>query len=388
MSRGTRLPAIAPRMSNAAPLAVVTSAWRSLTWRHHVFALVCGLLFAIPRGFREWAAYPPGEAILSEKMLDASYEALVIAFPMLIAIAIANQVASDRRPWLPYAIAAVAAPAFGLAVAWWPLAESGAVVQFGKSWTSMTIFTGFVAFGVAYHRRSQRRLAALRAAQIERADLSRQELELRLQVMQARVEPQFLFNTLTQVERLYDADPALGRRMLDDLIVYLRAALPLIRESTSTLGKEIDLARAYLNIVKVRLGDRLTYDIALSDDAEDVRIPPMVLLPLIDHAIVYGLEPSQLGGSIRIATSVVEGRLRLTVLDSGAGFDEGGPGNDGIEAIRDRLGALYGREAELVLQHVTDRGTQAVMEIPCERAERTDANVKTSPRQPVESGVS
>jgi Histidine kinase len=388
MSRAAPSVAIASATSIAAPFAVVASAWRSLTWRHHAFVLACSLLYAIPRGFRNWAAYPPGEAILWEQMLSESYQTLLIAFPLLLAIAIANQVASDRRPWLPYAIAAVAAPAFGIAIAWWPLTDAWVVVQFGKALTSKTIFVGFVAFGVAYHRRSQRRLAALRAAQIERAQLNRQELELRLQVMQARVEPQFLFNTLTQVERLYDADPALARRMLDDLIVYLRAALPLLRESTSTLAKEIDLARAYLNIVKVRLGDRLTYDIAISDDAEDVRIPPMVLLPLIDHAIVYGLEPSQAGGSIRIVTSIEGGKLRLTVFDSGAGFDDAGPGNDGIQAIRDRLGALYGPEAQLVLQQEEARGTRAVMEIPCERSERADDSVGKSARERVESSVS
>ena len=370
MSREAPSIAIASPRRIPASLAAITAAWRSLTWRHYALALACSLLYAVPRGFREWAGYPPGEAILWQKMLERCYEAVLIAFPLLLAIAIANQVASSRRPWLPYATAAVVAPAIGIAAAWWPLSEPWLVIQFGKAWTSQAIFCAFVAFGVAHHRRSRQRLAALQAAQIERAQLSRHELELRLQAMQARVEPQFLFNTLTQVEKLYDADPGRARRMLDDLIVYLRAALPLIRESTSTLGKEIDLARAYLNIVKVRLGERLTYDIALSDDADDVRIPPMVLLPLIDHAIVYGLEPSHSGGSIRIATSISEGKLRLTVLDSGAGFVEAGPGNDGIQAIRDRLDALYGREAQLVLNGEESLGTRAVMEIPCERSER------------------
>jgi hypothetical protein len=373
----------------AAPFALVATAWRSLTWRHHAFVFACSLLYALPRGLANWAGYPPDEPTrpsLVTAMFMESYQTLLIAFPLLFAIAIANQVASERHPWRAYAIAALAAPAFGLVVAWWPLTLSWFVL-WSKPYPFRVVVAAFVAYGVAHHRRSQRRLAALAAAQMERAQLNRRALESRLQAMQARVEPQFLFNTLTQVEQLYDTDPELAGRMLDDLSVYLRAALPLIRESTSTLGKEIDLARAYLNIVKVRLGDRLTYDIALSEDAEDVRIPPMVLLPLIDHAIAYGLEPSQAGGSIRIATSIAGGRLRLTVLDSGAGFDDAGAGNDSIRAIRDRLDALYGPEAQLTLQQGETLGTRAVMEIPCERSERTDANVKTSPAERVEASV-
>lgn len=258
----------------------------------------------------------------------------------------------ETRPWNRGTAALVYAPVFAL-----------------MNWL---LIGGAGVFFYADRRAARKTAARLQAAELDRIRRSKLALESRLQAMQARVEPQFLFNTLTQVEKLYDADPGRARRMLDDLIVYLRAALPLIRESTSTLGKEIDLARAYLNIVKVRLGERLTYDIALSDDADDVRIPPMVLLPLIDHAIVYGLEPSHEGGSIRIATSISEGRLRLTVLDSGAGFVEAGPGIDGIQAIRDRLDALYGREAQLVLKEEASRGTRAVMEIPCERSERPE----------------
>jgi LytS/YehU family sensor histidine kinase len=114
----------------------------------------------------------------------------------------------------------------------------------------------------------------------------------------------------------------------------------------------------------------------------------MVLLPLIDHAIVYGLEPSHSGGSIRIATSISQGKLRLTVLDSGAGFVEAGPGNDGIQAIRDRLDALYGREAQLVLKAEESHGTRAVMEIPCERSERPKAVATLGASEPAHSAIS
>ena len=149
------------------------------------------------------------------------------------------------------------------------------------------------------------RLAATRRqdAEIARLDTRRRTLESRLQAMQARVEPQFLFNTLAQVRQLYEGDAGLAGKMLDDLIAYLRAALPHLRENSSTLGKEAALARAYLDIVRVRLGERLAVDIVIPEELADARLPPMMLLPLIDHALVYGLDPSHTAGSIRIETA-------------------------------------------------------------------------------------
>jgi LytS/YehU family sensor histidine kinase len=183
--------------------------------------------------------------------------------------------------------------------------------------------------------------------------------------MQARVEPQFLFNTLSQVERLYELDRSIGQRMLDDLIVYLRAAMPLMRSTSSTVAQELELARAYLNIVKVRLGNRLTFEINAPEGISDARLPPMMLLPLIDHAIAVGLETTRAEGRIRIAVQPAGTNLRLVVVDSGAGFIPEAVG-DGISAIRDRLAMLYGERAELVLRQRAEGSTEAVMHIPLE----------------------
>ena len=210
-----------------------------------------------------------------------------------------------------------------------------------------------------------------RTAEIARLEARRRTLESRLQAMQARVEPQFLFNTLAQVRQLYESDPALAGKMLDDLIAYLRAALPHLRESSSTLGKEAALARAYLDIVQVRLGERLAFDIEIPAALADARMPPMMLLPLIDHALVYGLEPSQAGGSIRIETAVGHGKLRLAITDSGVGFVPGGNAGD-LDNIGERLFALYGEDAAFRLERVQGSGTQAILEIPYEPADRSD----------------
>jgi LytS/YehU family sensor histidine kinase len=189
--------------------------------------------------------------------------------------------------------------------------------------------------------------------------------------MQARVEPQFLFNTLAQVKQLYDSDGALADRMLDDLIAYLRAALPHLRESSSTLGQEAALARAYLDIVRLRLGRRLAFDISIPETLAAARMPPMMLLPLIDHVLVYGLEPSHAGGSIRIATSTGGGKLRLAITDSGAGFMPGGRASE-LDSIGERLHALYGDAATLRLKRMQEQGTQAILEIPYETTKSGD----------------
>ena len=143
---------------------------------------------------------------------------------------------------------------------------------------------------IVYVKLRTARLAAdrMRAAELARVKSRRRTLESQLQAMQARVEPEFLFNTLAQVRGLYERDVVMAGRMLEDLIAYLRAALPHLRESSSTLGQEVALVRAYLDIVRIRLGEGLTFEIDVPETAEGARIPPMMLLPLVDHALASG----------------------------------------------------------------------------------------------------
>jgi hypothetical protein len=219
--------------------------------------------------------------------------------------------------------------------------------------------------------RTARQAATRRqVAEIARLEARRRTLESKLQAMQARVEPQFLFNTLALVRQLYEIDAGKAGKMLDDLIAYLRAALPSLRESSSTLGKEAALASAYLDIVRVRLGERLSFDITVPAALADARMPAMMLLPLIDHALVHGLEQSQVDGTVRVECMAGDGKLQLTITDSGAGFVPGGNEAD-LQSIGDRLDALYGRDAQFRLEQLKDRGTRAILEIPYETADRS-----------------
>ena len=230
------------------------------------------------------------------------------------------------------------------------------------------VVAGVATFIYTDRRRARAALARMRAAEIERAHAARRTLESRLQAMQARVEPQFLFNTLAQVRDLYRSSVERGERMLDELIAYLRAAMPRMRDTASTVRQELDLVRAYLGIVRLRLGERLAFDIEAPDWVGEARMPPMMLLPLVDHAIAHGLADPQSTGSIRIRTGISNEKVRLEIADSGVGFLPGSKG-EAIAGIGERLAALYGDGASLALRRTSPNATEAVLEMPYEPVE-------------------
>ena len=216
----------------------------------------------------------------------------------------------------------------------------------------------FVAI-YANRRTTLRARARMRAAELERARAQRRTLESRLQALQARVEPQFLFNTLAQVRDLHALDPRLAGVVLDDLITYLRAALPHLRESTSTLGQEVALAQSYLRILRARSGAHATIAFDLPDELRDAPMPPMVLLPLID-ATAGGNAAHR--GALHVATAERAGRLRIAISGSRADVTS----RDAWRVIGERLHALYGDAAALRVE-AAGAEEQAVVEIPRER---------------------
>ncbi len=240
----------------------------------------------------------------------------------------------------------------------------------------MYLWAGLTCAIYVKQRSARQAQARLHAAAVARVAAARRTLESRLQALQARVEPQFLFNTLAQVRTLYESDASAAHRMLSDLIDYLRAALPHMRESSSTMGQELALARAYLNIMQVRLGSRLQLEFDVPTELANARLPPMMLLPLIDHALVYGLQPPAESGRIciSISTRAINGRLQLTIVDSGAGFVPSADAGAGLLSVAERLQALYGDQARFVLEQLNDPaadvlqrgGTRAILEVPYE----------------------
>jgi len=197
-----------------------------------------------------------------------------------------------------------------------------------------------------------------------RETLQAQMVEARLSALQAQIEPHFLFNTLANVKRLYETVPHQGREMLSSLISYLRAALPSMRQSGSTLGRELDLARSFLTILKMRMGDRLDFSIEVEPALNDAQVPPMVLPTLVENAIKHGLSPLPEGGRIEIAARREGHDLLIDVRDNGAGFSSSGGSGVGLANTRSRLAALFGNRAALSLSSVAPRGVLASLRMP------------------------
>jgi LytS/YehU family sensor histidine kinase len=184
-------------------------------------------------------------------------------------------------------------------------------------------------------------------------------------MLQAQIEPHFLFNTLANLAVLIRSDPARAERLLGDLIAWLRATLQRTREADSTLGDEIELLRRYLDILGLRLGPRLRVAFDVPPALLSRPFPLLLLQPLVENAVTHGIEPQVEGGELRIAAGEADGRLRLTVSDTGAGLGAGGAGAGfGLESVRQRLGALFGEAARLDVRSNTPRGVIATLEIP------------------------
>jgi LytS/YehU family sensor histidine kinase len=238
------------------------------------------------------------------------------------------------------------------------------------------LYWGMAAAAWYFIERSARRLAALREAELDRSRLEAQMIEARLQVMQAQVEPHFLFNTLAHIKWLYQTDPLRGRRMLRSFRSYLRAALPQMRGMRSTLGREVELARAYLETQHTRMGRRLLFVTEIAPELFSAAFPPMMLLSLVENAIKHGLNPLPEGGRIEIRAEMIDDTLQLVVADTGVGLSlKGRAGGTGIglSNIRSRLSALYGTAARLMLESNIPRGVVARIELPLRRAHTSRA---------------
>ncbi|HXW66115.1 MAG TPA: histidine kinase [Burkholderiaceae bacterium] len=212
--------------------------------------------------------------------------------------------------------------------------------------------------------------AAQAEAAAEREALSRQLAQAQLKALQAQIEPHFLFNTLASVDYLIETDPKRASEMQRHLIQYLRAALPQMRGNESWLGREVDLARAYLEILKVRMEERLRFAVDVPDGLRSAEFPPMMLQSLVENAIRHGVEPKPEGGELRVKAAVVDGQLEVAVADSGVGLTASGGsastnvGGLGLANIRERLARLYPGRASFELRQLQPGGVEAKIRVP------------------------
>ena len=195
--------------------------------------------------------------------------------------------------------------------------------------------------------------------------LERRLVEARMAALQAQVEPHFLFNTLALIGQLIETDPPQAARIHQNLIDYLRATLPQMRaRGAGTLGRQIEMSRAYLAIMQARMRARLAVSIDVPDEMQSATFPVMMLQILIENAIKHGLEPKIAGGRIDIRASVEGQVLQVDVLDDGIGFNVHAGDGLGLANVRERLRILYGQRAQLVIEAPLTGGTRASIRLP------------------------
>jgi len=215
------------------------------------------------------------------------------------------------------------------------------------------------------------------------AHSERTAAEARLKLLQAQIEPHFLFNTLANLQTLIDTDPKRAQIMLGHLDGYLRASLATARKDRCTLAEEFALLRGYLEILVIRMGPRLAYTLDLPETLAAIEVPPMLLQPLVENAIRHGLEPKVEGGRLRVSASGEDRQLVLVVEDSGLGFGAASTSGTGVGLahVKTRLAAVYGADASAGLGEVDGGGVRITLRLPLKSiAIRGD----TSPRAPLD----
>lgn len=248
------------------------------------------------------------------------------------------------------------------------------VVQLGDSlvdFATLWILASAVIKAM-YKGRIQAEVKAAQAAEnAESEALKRQVVEARMAAMQAQVEPHFLFNTLASIDHLIETDPPRASQMQKNLIALLRASMPTMREANANgavrdLGRELAVIRPYLEILKMRMEERLQTEIDVPEGLLSAEFPPMMIQGLVENAIKHGLEPKAEGGLLKVKAEIVHGKLAVTVADTGLGFGRAATSGTGVGLanIRERLQLLHGNRASVTVTENQPSGTVVTITVP------------------------
>ena len=231
------------------------------------------------------------------------------------------------------------------------------------------IIASLIIKAVAYGKRKAELTASEATKRADTEQLERTLLEARMEALQAQIEPHFLFNTLASIDQLILTDPPRASRMQQSLIRYLRSAMPQMRDGKRpTLGQQVGLCSAFLEIMAVRMEGRLQWTVNVPDGLKSAVFPSMMLQTLVENAIKHGLEPKAEGGRLEIGAQIIDGQLSVRVLDGGIGFMPKSDVGVGLANIRERLKVLYNGRAELIISVPPEGGTLATVNVPYEIA--------------------
>ncbi len=274
--------------------------------------------------------------------------------------------------WLPrtvlrlIGIAVVIPIAAGISTA---ITGGGSEHDYGLLLGVAMLFAPWIAIGTILRQRDAFAREQALEFDLQRSEFERRESDARLRLLQAQVEPHFLFNTLANVQSLVDSGSPQASRVLNSLIAYLRAAVPRMHAQMTTLAGEVELARAYLDLMQMRMPDRLQYAIHLEPAAGRLECPPMTLLTLVENAVRHGIDPSETGGRIDADIWLRDGRGVLRVTDSGVGLKSSSHGlGTGLSTLRERLRLAFGGDARLTLTEVAPHGACAEISFPAREA--------------------
>ncbi|MEX2150464.1 MAG: histidine kinase [Steroidobacteraceae bacterium] len=240
---------------------------------------------------------------------------------------------------------------------------------FGMLSMTAILFAPWIAMSALMRARDEAVRSQAVAFERERTELERKALDARLRLLQAQVEPHFLFNTLANVRELVESGSPQASTVLGSLIAYLRAAVPRLQKPATTLGQELQLVRAYLELMHMRMPDRLQFAIHAGEQVNELRCPPMTLLSLVENAVRHGIDPGEEGGRIDVHVRVQDGRVRAQIADTGVGLRNEGKGlGTGLSTLRERLQLTFGSDAHLRLIANEPHGVCAEVFFPAQRA--------------------
>ena len=305
---------------------------------------------------------------------------LFIAVVLLVVHAAAARWPTGGLPdwmprWLAQALAvALAAPLATFAV--YLLSVGGDVMAFvrtpGRVLGYLWIAGSALVIGLVLtlgarvcEREAQARSQALQFA-LERETLERQALDARLSLLQAQIEPHFLFNTLANVQALVEGGSPRAAEVLKSLIDYLRAAMPRLHDGEATLGRELALVRAYLALMQMRMPDRLQFDLQVAPALEGRRLPAMALLTLVENAVHHGIDPGEAGGRVEVGADTLADGWRVWVADTGPGMHAQAQPGAGLTNLQARLTAYFGSAARLQLSDQSPSGLRVEILLPQE----------------------
>ena len=297
---------------------------------------------------------------------------------LLLAFGAAGAWHPARVPrWLAQVLAVVIAAPIATLVAYLPsvngritdvLGHESRIMGFVFITMTAVVIAPLIALGALYRDRDAQARSAQLAFALERSTLEKEALDARLKLLQAQIEPHFLFNTLANVQALVESGSAQAAPVLKSLIAYLRAAMPRLQASASTLANEIALVRAYLELMRMRMPDRLAFSIDIADEIAACEFLPMSVLTLVENAVRHGIDPGETGGRIDVSARREAGgaSIRIVVADSGAGMSESAVPGTGLANLESRLRGFFGGAARLELHDARPHGLSAEIVFPAD----------------------